>query len=69
MACESMETFSLLHSERVKLTLGLIYSWGAGREGKQKGYITTVYVAGIAPGFWMLSRIGNEKAEQGLLIY
>lgn len=64
MACEAAETFSLLHSERVKLTLGLIYSWGAGHEGKQKGYITTVYVAQIAPGFWMLSRISNEKSEQ-----
>ncbi len=58
------ETFSLLHSARVKLTLGLIYSWGAGHEGKQKGYITTVYVAQIAPGFWMLSRSSNEKSEQ-----
>lgn len=64
MAGEAAETFSLLHSERVKLTLGLIYSWWAGHEGKQKGYITTVYVAQIAPGIWMLSRSSNEESEQ-----
>lgn len=64
MAGEAAEMFSLLHSERVKLTLGLIYSWWAGHEVKQKGYITTVYVAQIAPGVWMLSRNSNEKSEQ-----
>lgn len=64
MAGEAAEMFSLLHSERVKLTLGLIYSWWAGYEVKQKGYITTVYLAQIAPGIWMLSRNSNEKSEQ-----
>lgn len=64
MAGEAAEMFSLLHSDRVKLTLGLIYSWWAGHEVKQKGYITTVYLAQIAPGIWMLSRNSNEKSEQ-----
>lgn len=41
MARMAAETLWLLCCERVKLSLALIYSWGAVHEHKQKGYITT----------------------------